>query len=108
MADCDSIGVMKAPPPSSPWWKIQRRLARLNTVLFQAANGRIGATFSGAPVLLLDHAGRRTGQLRTNPVIYLDDDPNLVIVASKGGTDEHPQWFHNLMAMKSAEVELPG
>jgi deazaflavin-dependent oxidoreductase (nitroreductase family) len=100
--------MIKVPPPSSAWWKIQRRLAALNKVLFRATDGRLGSRYAGAPVLLLDHVGRRTGQLRTNPLIYLDDGPNLVIVASKGGTDEHPHWFHNLMAMKSTEVELPG
>lgn len=41
-------------------------------------------------------------------LIYLDDDPDLVVVASKGGTDTHPAWFHNLMAMPETEVELPG
>jgi deazaflavin-dependent oxidoreductase (nitroreductase family) len=81
--------------------------------LFSATRGRVGATYFGAtyfgaPVLLLDHVGRRTGQARTNPLIYLDDAPNLVVVASKGGTDEHPHWFHNLMAMDGTEVELPG
>lgn len=100
--------MVKTPPPGSAWWKIQRRLARLNTVLFQATDGRIGATYAGAPVLLLDHAGRRTGQLRTNPLIYLEDGPNLVVVASKGGADEHPHWFGNLMAMERTEVTLPG
>jgi deazaflavin-dependent oxidoreductase (nitroreductase family) len=59
-------------------------------------------------VLLLDHVGRKSGQARTNPLIYLDDAPRLVIVASKGGTDANPAWFHNLMAMATTEVELPG
>jgi len=98
----------KVPPSGSVWWKLQRRLARLNTLLFQATNGRLGGKYFGAPVLLLDHAGRRTGQLRTSPLIYLDDGPNLVVVASKGGAAEHPHWFHNLMAMERTEVELPG
>jgi F420H(2)-dependent quinone reductase len=98
----------KTPPPNSVWWKIHRRLARLNKFMFKATKGRLGSTFFGAPVLLLDHVGRKTGQARTNPLIYLDDSPNLVVVASKGGADEHPHWFRNLMAMQSTEVELPG
>ena len=59
-------------------------------------------------MLLLDHVGRKSGQARTNPLIYLDDAPRLIIVASKGGVDAHPAWFHNLMAMKTTQVELPG
>jgi deazaflavin-dependent oxidoreductase (nitroreductase family) len=98
----------KPPPPSSRYWKIQRQLARFNKFLFRKTRGKVGGTFLGAPVLLLDHVGRKTGQVRTNPLIYLNDEPRLVIVASKGGTNTHPAWFHNLMAMDTTEVELPG
>lgn len=98
----------KAPRASSPYWALHRQLARLNKVLFRRTGGRVGGTFRGAPVLLLDHVGRRSGQARTNPLIYLDDGADLVVVASKGGSDQHPAWFHNLMAMPSTEVELPG
>jgi deazaflavin-dependent oxidoreductase (nitroreductase family) len=59
-------------------------------------------------VLLLHHIGRRSGKARTTPLLYLDDKPNLVVVASKGGTDTHPAWFHNLTGMDSTEIELPG
>lgn len=98
----------KPPVSTSPYWKLQRQLARLNAVLFRRTRGKVGSRFLGAPVLLLNHVGRRSGQARTSPLIYLDDAPRLVVVASKGGTDDHPAWFLNLMAMESAEVELPG
>lgn len=98
----------KAPPATSRYWTLQRQFARLNKLVFRGTRGRLGGTFLGSPVLLLDHVGRKSGEARTNPLIYLDDDPDLVIVASKGGTDTNPAWFHNLMAMTSTEVELPG
>ncbi|MET0133370.1 MAG: nitroreductase/quinone reductase family protein [Kibdelosporangium sp.] len=98
----------KPPAPTSPYWKLHRQLARLNKFLFRKTRGKVGGKFLGAPVLLLDHVGRKSGQARTSPLIYLDDAPRLVIVASKGGTDAHPAWFHNLMAMATTEVELPG
>jgi len=98
----------KAPSATSPFWFLHRGLARVNRAVFRATRGRVGATFRGAPVLLLDHVGRRSGQARTSPLIYLDDAPNLVVVASKGGSDQHPAWFHNLMARDRTEVELPG
>ncbi|OLT08349.1 hypothetical protein BJF90_12735 [Pseudonocardia sp. CNS-004] len=100
--------MLKAPHASSPFWKLHRQGARLNRALFRWSDGRVGGTFRGAPVLLLDHVGRRSGAARTNPLIYLADDQNLVIVASKGGTDTHPAWFHNLMSMATTEVELVG
>lgn len=100
--------MLRPPRSDNPYWKLHRQLARLNKVVFRLTRGRIGSRFRGSPVLLLDHVGRRSGEARTNPLIYLDDAPNLVVVASKGGTDTHPAWFHNLMAMDSTEVELPG
>jgi F420H(2)-dependent quinone reductase len=98
----------KPPAPTSPYWTLQRQLARLNAALFRSTRGKVGSRFQGAPVLLLNHVGRKSGQARTSPLIYLDDAPRLVVVASKGGTDAHPAWFHNLLAMESAEVDLPG
>ncbi|MCA2213885.1 nitroreductase/quinone reductase family protein [Jidongwangia harbinensis] len=99
----------KPPAPTSWFWKLHRQLARLNTFLFRRTGGRVGGSyFGGAPVLLLHHVGRKSGQARINPLIYLDDAPRLVVVASKGGVDAHPAWFHNLMAMTTTEVELPG
>lgn len=99
----------KPPVATSPYWKLHRRMAQLNTALFRRTRGRVGGRFlGGAPVLLLEHVGRRSGQARTSPLIYLDDAPRLVVVASKGGTDTHPAWFHNLMAMPTTEVQLPG
>ncbi|HUQ56443.1 nitroreductase family deazaflavin-dependent oxidoreductase [Lentzea sp.] len=99
----------KPPAPTSPFWKLNRLMARINTFAFRKTGGKVGGTFfGGAPVLLLNHVGRKSGQSRTSPLIYVDDSPRLVIVASKGGVDAHPAWFHNLMAMTTTEVELPG
>lgn len=98
----------KPPPSTSRYWQFNNLLTGLNTVLFRRTRGKVGGKLMGAPVLLLDHLGRKTGQPRTSPLIYLDDAPRLVVVASKGGTDTHPAWYHNLMAMPSTEVELPG
>jgi deazaflavin-dependent oxidoreductase (nitroreductase family) len=40
--------------------------------------------------------------------MYLEDGADVVVVGSKGGTDTHPAWFHNLMAMAETEAELGG
>ncbi len=98
----------KPPSADSPFWKIVHVATRLNVALFRASGGRAGGRIGGAPVLLLHHIGRRSGRARTTPLLYLDDEPNIVVVTSKGGTDTHPAWFHNLMAMDSTEIELPG
>jgi len=57
-------------------------------------------------VLLLHHVGRRSGQRRVTPLLYLPDGDELVIVASMGGTPKNPAWFHNLEAAPDTEVEV--
>lgn len=99
---------MPAPPPStSPFWKVFGFVSKLDVALLRATKGK-RSLITKSPTLVLHHVGRQSGQERTTPLIYLDRAPDLVIVASKGGTDKHPAWFHNLTAMATAEVELPG
>ena len=43
---------------------------------------------------------------RTNPLAYFDDDDRYVIIASKGGAPDNPDWYHNLLANPSATVEI--
>ena len=97
---------MKPPPSSSRFWKLFNAGTRLNVVLFRASKGRIGGRIKQLPVLLLHHVGRRSGEARVSPLLYLDDGERLVVVASKGGTDKNPAWFYNLLAHPETEVEL--
>jgi deazaflavin-dependent oxidoreductase (nitroreductase family) len=94
------------PPPGSPKWKLMNGVTKLNTLAFRASKGRIGGRFGKAPILLLHHVGARSGANRVTPLIYLADGDDLVLVASKGGSDQNPGWLHNLRAHPDAEVEL--
>jgi deazaflavin-dependent oxidoreductase (nitroreductase family) len=96
----------KPPPPESPFWKAFGAMTKLNTALFRATRGRIGGRFGKADILLLHHVGARSGTARVAPLIYLPDGDDLVLVASKGGSDRNPAWFHNLKAHPDTEVEL--
>lgn len=63
----------------------------------------------GAPVLLLTTTGRRTGEQRTTPLIYQQaGDGAYLIVASNGGEDAAPAWYHNLMANPEVGVQVWG
>ncbi|MHB8342407.1 MAG: nitroreductase/quinone reductase family protein [Mycobacteriales bacterium] len=76
---------------------------------FRANGGRVGGTFEGAPMALLHHVGRRSGTARVSPVMYLaaDEDPQTMYVfGSKGGAPTHPDWYHNLTAAGTAQVEV--
>jgi deazaflavin-dependent oxidoreductase (nitroreductase family) len=101
--------VAKPPPPaSSPAWKLFNAFGRLQVRVMRLTRGHLGSKLMGAPVLVLRHRGRKSGQERETPLMYLDDGADVVVVASKGGTDTHPAWFHNLMAMPETEVEVGG
>jgi|SRR5215210_1483652 len=56
--------------------------------------------------LLLTTRGRESGQPRTTPVLYLEDDGRLVVVASNFGQDHHPAWSANLLADAHAVVQI--
>jgi hypothetical protein len=53
--------------------------------VYRLTGGRLSGKLKGAPVLLLDHLGRKMGRARMTPVLYLRDGADLVIVASRGG-----------------------
>jgi deazaflavin-dependent oxidoreductase (nitroreductase family) len=60
----------------------------------------------GAPVLILTTKGRKTGQDRKFALIYQENDGDYVIVASKGGAEEHPGWYLNLQADPDVRVQV--
>ena len=97
----------KPPPADSRFWKLFEVLTTVNTKLFRATDGRIGGGLGKMKILLLHHVGRKSGKERVSPLLYLRDGDRLVIVASKGGSEKHPAWFHNLMANPDTLVELP-
>jgi deazaflavin-dependent oxidoreductase (nitroreductase family) len=68
---------------------------------------RVGSAFrKPVPVLLLDHVGRKSGTKFTTPLLYLDDGPDLVVVASQGGMATNPQWYRNLLAAPDTQVQV--
>ena len=71
---------------------------------YRETDGEVGATWNGAPALLLTTTGRRSGEPTTTPLIYGRDGENYVLIASQGGAPEHPGWYRNLA--KEPEVEL--
>jgi deazaflavin-dependent oxidoreductase (nitroreductase family) len=75
-------------------------------MLYRRSGGRLGNTVKGAPVLLLDHVGRKSGRARTAPLLYMRDGEDLVIVASRGGSDAMPAWLLNLRATPTTAVQI--
>ncbi|GAA1584340.1 nitroreductase family deazaflavin-dependent oxidoreductase [Kribbella hippodromi] len=75
---------------------------------FRANDGKVGGNFEGAPMTLLHHRGRKSGQEYVAPTMYLADenDPDTVYVfASKAGAPTDPEWYKNLVAAGEGTIE---
>jgi deazaflavin-dependent oxidoreductase (nitroreductase family) len=82
-------------------------VVRTHIALYRTTGGLIGRRIPGiGRMLLLDHVGAKSGTKRTTPLLYLEDDRNLVIIASKGGHSRNPAWFHNLGANPDTTVQV--
>jgi deazaflavin-dependent oxidoreductase (nitroreductase family) len=83
-------------------------LARAHVGVHRASGGRIGRRWRGGDVALLSTMGRRTGRLRTTPLVCIRDGDDIVVVASNGGSDRTPDWWLNLQDSPRAEVVIHG
>jgi deazaflavin-dependent oxidoreductase (nitroreductase family) len=76
---------------------------------FRANGGQVGGPFAGAPMVLVHHRGRRSGQEHINPMMYLASergDGSIYVFASKAGAPANPDWYYNLTAAGAGSVEL--
>ena len=92
--------------PSDAQLKLMNALHR---VVLKASFGKIGGNLLGMPAFELTTTGRKSGQphsvMLTAPA---EEGDTLVVVASKGGNDEHPAWFLNLRDNPEVEVRFAG
>ncbi|RDH80253.1 nitroreductase family deazaflavin-dependent oxidoreductase [Mycolicibacterium moriokaense] len=99
---------------NAPFVKTAMRYAgRAHAWVYRRSGGKIGANWrvgAGAkkpvPTLLLEHRGRKSGKLFASPLVYITEGDNVIIVASMGGRDENPQWYHNLIADPDVHIEI--
>ncbi len=85
---------------------VLRAAGKLNVPVYRLSKGRLFNKVGRAPVLLLNTTGRRSGQPRTAPVVYLGDGENVVVIGSNAGNVNEPAWSYNLKANGDAEIEI--
>jgi deazaflavin-dependent oxidoreductase (nitroreductase family) len=73
---------------------------------YRETDGREGHEWQGTTTLILTTTGRRSGQPRSTPLIYGQHGDDYVVVASKGGAEEHPGWYVNLRAEPEVDVQV--
>lgn len=83
-----------------------KRIGKLHTRLYRASGGLIGGRIDGLDILLLTTIGRKSGEERTVPLPYFRDGQRYVLIASFGGNEKNPAWFHNLSANPDVKLQV--
>lgn len=83
-----------------------RTTLQVHAFIYERTDGLIGHRVLGVPCLMLRTTGRKSGQTRTNSLVYAKDGDRYVVVASKGGDPKAPAWLLNLRATPQVEVQV--
>jgi deazaflavin-dependent oxidoreductase (nitroreductase family) len=62
----------------------------------------------GAPMLLLETVGRKSGQIRVSPLVFNPDGGSVIVVGSNFGQEHHPAWTGNLIADPNGTIVVRG
>ena len=73
---------------------------------YRETGGERGYHWRGTTILLLTTTGRKTGEPRTTPLIHRTDGDTWVVIASKGGAPDDPDWYKNMQADPNAEIQV--
>lgn len=77
--------------------------------LLAATGGRWPKQLAGMQTLELHVIGRKSGQKRSTLLTApICEDDRVVIVASKGGHSDDPQWYKNLVVNPDVEITIDG
>ncbi len=86
-----------------------RVLEGTHRALLALTGGRWPTRLAGMPALELHVTGRTSGERRSSMLTApIMDDERIVLVASKGGHSDHPQWYKNLVVNPEVEITLDG
>lgn len=89
-------------------------MSKLNTWAFKATGGRLGSKWRGGsnrfsappPVGILTTIGRKTGEPRESPLLFLREGSRVVLVASQGGRATNPMWYLNIQANPRVSFQI--
>ena len=87
-------------------WKRQSDWNRQIIEEFHANGGDVSGPMAGTPLLLLNTTGAKSGQPRTSPLVYYNENGRLFIFATKAGAPTNPDWYYNLLAHPDVTVEV--
>ncbi|MEO6885160.1 MAG: nitroreductase family deazaflavin-dependent oxidoreductase [Jatrophihabitantaceae bacterium] len=93
--------------------KIIKLMSTAHTWLYRRTGGRLGRKWrvgsafrNGVPICLVTTTGKKSGLLRTIPLLHAVDGDRVILVASQGGLPTNPQWYWNLVADPNVTVQF--
>ena len=99
---------MDLPSPARVIVEFQKAATRGHRLLLQSPLGPFLSATPFGRFLVLHTTGRRSGQPRKTPLSYTRDGEAYVVIASNGGSADHPDWYFNLEDRPDAEIEIGG
>jgi deazaflavin-dependent oxidoreductase (nitroreductase family) len=82
--------------------------SRAHAWIVSRSGGRVGKTLFGSPLLVLRTTGRKTGNVRESPMLFVDHGEGYAVVASNAASRRPPAWWLNLQAQPECEVFVGG
>ena len=79
---------------------------RIHPWIYRKSGRRLLTSLGGIPILLLNTRGRKSGQPRTNGLVYVDLGDSWAVAASWAGEPKHPIWYLNLMAQPNITIQV--
>jgi deazaflavin-dependent oxidoreductase (nitroreductase family) len=79
------------------YWYLTAVAPKIDSWLTPATRAWLSSV-PGTPLLLITTTGARSGQRRTNPLVYWSRGSDVILMASNYGRDKHPSWLFNIKA----------
>jgi deazaflavin-dependent oxidoreductase (nitroreductase family) len=84
-------------------------MSKAQTWIFKKSGGKLGNKFlKGTEVGILTTIGRKSGEPRESPLLFLPEGERIVLVASQGGRAKNPMWYLNLVANPNVTFQTKG
>ena len=83
-----------------------RSLSYFPAAIYRWMQRGVRARVKSARILLLTTTGIDSGEPQTVAMSYFEDGPDLVVIASNYGSDQHPTWYRNMRARPLVSVQI--
>ncbi len=104
-ASCAPTLLNAAVPLSGQYEPSPTAWVRQQVETIESSGGTKGTQLRGMPVVVVTMRGARSGKLRKVPLMRVEHAGRYALVASLGGSPNHPVWYANLLADPHVELQ---